>query len=270
MIPAHDEERSIGTLLRALEPLAGTTEVIVVANGCHDRTAVAAKEAAPWATVLDLPAPGKPAALDAGDAAATTFPRLYLDADVTISAEAVTALFEAVEGGLAAAGATPEYDLRGVSPVVRSHHRFWEALPAVRHGINGTGAMVVSAAGRARFGTWPPLIGDDYFLDGLFADDEKARVPGARVMPPTSRGFYDCVSRKARVHQGNVDIRAAGLRARHTGGGGGGVKAVLRERPGLVVHLPAHLVITVASRLLAARRRRGGTSQVWFRDSSRA
>jgi glycosyltransferase involved in cell wall biosynthesis len=271
VIPAHDEERTIGDLLTALAPLAPTTEVVVVANGCGDRTADVARVTAPWATVLELPAGSKPAALDAGDARAMTFPRLYLDADVRLTADAARALLDAVESGdLVAAGATPRYDVSGASLVVRSHHAFWERLPANRRGIAGTNAMAVSRDGRERFDSWPRLIGDDYFLDGLFADHEKARVPGAVVWRPVSRRFADCVSRKARIHQGNVDVRDAGLRAGHAGGGAGGVTAVLREDARMVVHLPAHVAVTVGARLLSAWRRRRGTAGVWFRDRSRA
>src|SRR3954453_3171433 len=86
VIPAHDEASVIGRCLRALlagaEP--GELEVIVVCNGCHDDTAAVARAHAPDAVVLELPAPSKPAALNAGDAEATRFPRIYLDADVEV------------------------------------------------------------------------------------------------------------------------------------------------------------------------------------------
>jgi glycosyltransferase involved in cell wall biosynthesis len=269
VIPAHDEERSIAALLAALAPLSGDTEVIVACNGCRDRTVDVVRSAAAWATVLDLPEPSKPAALDAGDRAATSFPRLYLDADVRIDADAVRLLFAAIEGGLPAAAATPRYDTTGAGLVVRSHQRFWERMPTNRQGLAGTNAMAVSAQGRARFTDWPRLIGDDYFLDGLFEDAEKTRVPGATVVRPTSTGFVDCISRKARIHQGNLDIRAAGLRRSHSGGGAGGLGSVLRADPAAVVDLPAHLAVTIATRVLSWWRRRRGTAAIWFRDNSR-
>lgn len=269
VVPAHNEERSIGRLMLALAPLRDEVDVVVVCNGCTDQTGDVARRAAPWATVIDLPDPSKPAALNAGDRAVSGFPRLYLDADVVIEATAVERLFEAVRGGLMAAAASPYYDVSTSSWVVRSHQRFWEQMPANRQGLAGTNAMAVSGAGRARFDDWPNLIGDDYFFDGLFDEAEKARVPDAVVVRPTARGFRDCVSRKARVHQGNVDVRAAGLRDSHAGGGGAGIRAVVRDSPARLVDLPAHLAVTVAARLVSERRRRRGTSQVWFQDRSR-
>jgi glycosyltransferase involved in cell wall biosynthesis len=270
VIPAHDEERSIVTLLTALAPLAADTEVVVVCNGCRDRTAEVAARTAPWATVLDLPEPGKPAALDAGDRAATSYPRMYLDADVGIDAAAVRLVLAGIGEGTPAAAATPRYDTAGAGWVVRSHQRFWERMPANRRGLAGTNAMAVSRAGRARFGDWPRLIGDDYFLDGQFSDTEKVRVPEAVVIRPTATRFVDCVSRKARIHQGNIEVRAAGLRPAHTGGGAGGTTSVLRENPWTAVDLPAHLAVTISARVLSWWRRRRGTAHVWFRDGSRS
>src|SRR4051794_31851306 len=69
VIPAHDEESVIGRCLAAwsgeLEP--GEAEVVVVANGCSDGTAEAARDFG--VRVLELPAASKSAALNAGDGA---------------------------------------------------------------------------------------------------------------------------------------------------------------------------------------------------------
>ena len=269
VIPAHNEAGSIGRLLRELDPLADKTEVVVVCNGCTDDTASRVRESAPWASVIELDEASKPAALDAGDAVAKSFPRAYIDADAGINADAVRMLFAGVGDGTLAVAATPVDDLSGSSLIVRSHYAIWTRMPANNQGLAGTGAVVVTAQGRARFPAWPRLIGDDYFLDGQIDASEKRRIEGATAVRLAPRGVRDCVSRKARVHQGNVDVRANGLRTAHQGGGLAGAVAVVRARPTLAVDLPAHVLITVAARLLASWRRRRGTSQSWFRDSRR-
>ncbi len=269
VIPAHDEEVGVGGLLTRLAPLSGRHEVVVVCNGCSDHTADVVRATAPWAQLIELPAPGKPAALDAGDAAVSTFPRVYLDADVVIDADAVQALMDVVEAGAPSAAATPRYDLSRSSRLVRSHFALWSELPANRSGLAGTNAMAVSRSGRGRFEHWPALIGDDYFLDGRFAASEKSRVEHAAVVRSAPRGARDCISRRARIMQGNDDVLAAGLRSRHQGAGLGATARLVRSRPALAVHLPAHLLITVGARLLVRWRRWRGTSEVWFRDDSR-
>lgn len=269
VIPAHNEAGTIGRLLGAVASLAGETEVVVVCNGCTDDTAARARLAAPWAKVVEMDEASKPMALEAGDAAVASFPRAYIDADTDIGAAAVLALFAAVRDGMLAAGATPIHDLSGSSLIVRSHYAIWSRMATNNVGIGGTSAMVVSAVGRARFASWPKLIGDDYFLDGQFSPTEKRRVPAATVVHPAPRGVRDCVSRKARIHQGNVDVRASGLRSAHEGGGLRGALAVVRVRPALAVDLPAHVLVTVASRLLARWRQWRGTAHLWYRDHNR-
>jgi len=273
VIPAHQEARGIGALLTDLTPLAGEVEVVVVCNGCTDETASVARQAARWVRVLEIPVGSKPQALNLGDAVCSGYPRIYLDADVRVSADAVRRILDVLaageESGLLAAAPTPVYDHAGASPLVRSYHRFWERLPSNRRGLAGTNVMAVTRSGRARFETWPLLIGDDYFLDGLFGAHEKIRVPEAVVNRPVSRGFLDCVSRKARIHQGNREILEAGLRSGHRGGGGAGAVRVVRQQPASAVDLPAYLLVTVASRVLFWWRRRRGTSGIWFRDASR-
>src|SRR5688572_19584947 len=86
VIPAHDEERLLGaTLERVLDGLEPGTEVIVICNGCRDRTAEVARGFAPRVAVIELAEASKVAALNAGDAAAQSFPRVYLDADTPIA-----------------------------------------------------------------------------------------------------------------------------------------------------------------------------------------
>ena len=67
----------------------------MAANGCTDDT-VARARAFPGVTVLDLPTPGKVDALNAADAAATAFPRIYLDADIELREGALKGLVDAL------------------------------------------------------------------------------------------------------------------------------------------------------------------------------
>ena len=100
IIPAHNEAAVIARTLAPLAPLAATgqLEVIVACNGCSDNTAGIAGQFE-GVTVLELEQPSKTAALNAGDAAASHWPRLYLDADVQISPGAVRAVLNALLSG---------------------------------------------------------------------------------------------------------------------------------------------------------------------------
>lgn len=270
VIPAHDEAQSIERLLRALAPLKEEVEVVVVCNGCTDETVACVRQSAPWVRVIELAEASKPLALETGDVASMSFPRAYIDADARIDAEAVRMLFAALHDGLHAVAATPVYDLSSSSLMVRSHYAIWSRMTANNEGIAGTNAMAISAQGRARFQSWPEWIGDDYFLDGQFEPPEKRRIADATVVRTAPRGLADCISRKARIHQGNVDVRNHGLRTAHRGGGLAGALAVVVARPSLIICLPPHIVITVAAQLLTRWRSWHGTGQSWYRDRSRA
>ncbi len=271
VIPAHDEESSIGATLRRLAPLVGQHEIVVVCNGCTDRTAEVVRSTAPWAALVELPEPGKSAALDAGDAAVSGFPRVYLDADVHVDATSVQHLIDTVASGkVVAAAATPVSDCSRSSLLVRSHYALRTQLLTNQVGLAGTGAMAVTAAGRARFTRWPAMIADDYFLDGQFDDVEKTRVASAPVVVVAPRTLRECVSRRARVTEGNARILGAGLRGPHRQAGLGSMAAAVRARPVLAVHVPAHLGITLAARGLVRWRRWRGTAAVWYRDDSRS
>lgn len=71
----------------------------MVCNGCSDNTAEIARRFE-GVTVLESEMPSKPAALNAGDAAATRWPRLYLDADAQISPSAVRDVLDALSEGV--------------------------------------------------------------------------------------------------------------------------------------------------------------------------
>jgi glycosyltransferase involved in cell wall biosynthesis len=271
IVPAHNEAATIRRSLDGLADLAGDADVVVVCNGCTDDTAEVVARAAPWARLVELSEPSKPAALNAGDAAVTSMPRLYLDADVRLTADGVRRLAAWLEPGeLTAVAPTPRYEVEGASWIVRSHYRIWTELNTPVNAIYGTGAMMVSANGRACFGDWPDVIADDYFLDGQFAAWQKQRVADVDVTVVLPRRFWGCVSRKARVHQGKRDVLAAGLRVHpdDRSGANGSLLALVRRRPRLAIDVPAHVALTITARVLSIWRRRRGSQTAFFRDDT--
>src|ERR1035438_4927968 len=98
VVPAHNEARVIGRLLGQLVAAVrpGELDIIVVANGCADDTAEVAASFGPAVRVLTLPVACKHEALTAGDRAAASFPRIYVDADVELRVHDVRALAAAL------------------------------------------------------------------------------------------------------------------------------------------------------------------------------
>lgn len=266
VVPAHDEERVLPALLAAIDD--DGLELVVVPNGCTDRTADAARAASPRARVVEVHEASKTAALRAGDATAHHFPRSYLDADVAVTAAGLRQLADALAApGVLAVAPTVVVDSSGASWPVRAFYRALPLLPSVSTSIAGTGCIVLSEEGRARFGDWPAVLADDYFLDGLFRPDEKRRVAGVTSRVRTPRRLGDLVRRRVRVTFGNRQVDGLGLRIAPPVGGG--VLAAVRRHPGRALDLAVFVAVGLVVRLRVAAAIRGGREVGWNRDDSR-
>ncbi|MFQ4147839.1 WecB/TagA/CpsF family glycosyltransferase [Arthrobacter sp. LAPM80] len=211
IIPAHNEASVIARTLSPLADLAasGDIEVIVACNGCTDVTAAIAASF-PGVKVLDLPDPGKTSALNAADSAATRWPRLYLDADIEITASALAEVFThlAQPGALAARPAF-RYDASGADPWVRAYYRARARIPAMHQHLWGAGAYGVSATGHSRFPTFPDTTADDAYVDSLFDPTEKSILATTPMVVRTPRSTRELHSTLRRIYRGNQDLPTA-------------------------------------------------------------
>ncbi len=225
IIPASNEEHYIARCLRALfagVPVGIAAEVVVVANGCRDRTAEVARaqdalaRQAGWRlTVLDLAQGSKPGALNAGDRAAEGDLRVYLDADIVVSADVMAQVAAALQAARPVyVGATPVIP-RAASAVTRAYGRFWSRLPFAKSVAPGYGLFAVNAAGRARWGDFPTIISDDTFVRLQFEPSERVQVP-APYDWPMIEGFGALVRVRRRQDAGvrELDSLYPGLRDR--------------------------------------------------------
>ena len=97
VIPAHNEETVIERCLRALLDDPGAElDVVIVANGCNDKTVALASRFGS-VSVVEIDVASKHAALNVGDRAARHFPRAYVDADIVVSGRALQAVAAAME-----------------------------------------------------------------------------------------------------------------------------------------------------------------------------
>jgi glycosyltransferase involved in cell wall biosynthesis len=165
IIPAHNESAVIEHTLRVLLDGFAPNEVAVVvaANGCTDDTVAKARAAASWITVLDMPVPGKTGAIRAAEAQLGPGPRIYLDADVAMSAGSAKAVFARLAAGAGGARPPALVDLEGASWLVCSFHRARGRLFSVQQEFSGGGSYGLSWETRQLFGAFPDVLGDDLF-----------------------------------------------------------------------------------------------------------
>jgi len=219
VIPAHDEATVLGRCLAAFTPdlEPGEAEVIVVANGCSDDTADRARSVG-GVQVLELAGASKVGALNAGDAACTVFPRVYLDADITVSAATLRAVARALPSGRpAVASAVLDVALDGRPWAVRSFYRAFGQLPYARDRLVGLGLYALSDAGRARFGAFPDVIADDLFVSSLFGPGERTVVEEGSFTVQAPRDLGSLLRVRIRVAAGNAELtRRAGAEGAHS------------------------------------------------------
>lgn len=208
VIPAHDEEQRIGANLRSLlaDARPGEFDVVVVCNGCSDRTAEAARQV-PAARVAEIEAASKIAALREGDRLTRVFPRIYLDADVVLTTAAARAIVEALRDPRPrVAGVPGSYDLSDASLPVRLFYEFRQRLPVFREGVIGAGVYAMNLAGRQRFGEWPEVLADDQFIYRLFQGDERETVHDYHTIVEPPSTLRDEMRRGVRVRRGIAQL----------------------------------------------------------------
>jgi len=210
VIPAHDEAAVIGRLLSGLvgDPRAVELEIVVVANGCRDATVSVARTYEPAVRVVEIAEASKIAALEAGDAAATVFPRAYVDADVAVGVPALLALADVLDGPERADVASPRLvvDTTDASWLVRQHYRIWELTEYRASGHIGSGIYAMSETGRARFGSWPEVIADDRFVQQLFLPQERVTLDDHEFTVRSARTIGSHLRRSTRIARGNLEL----------------------------------------------------------------
>ena len=217
ILPAHNEAAWLPECLRALlrsEPVAGSVEVIVVANGCSDETAQLARgfaeefAARSWGLqVIELREGSKLGALNAGEAAASGAVLVYLDADVLVSSPLIGQLAEALDCDTPRYGSGKPRVTTAGNWVTKHYTRFWQTTPFMTLGVPGFGVFAMNRAGRARWQDWPDIISDDTFARLNFRPEERIAVP-ATYDWPMIEGFAPLVRVRRRQDIGVQEVEA--------------------------------------------------------------
>ena len=264
IVPAHNEERGLKRILPVLDSISSVSEVIVVANGCTDGTvAVAQRFESVAVHVLDQPS--KRLALNLGDSLAKHFPRIYLDADIDISAAALEALAEVLDCERPVLAApSPRFDTSRSSSAVRLFYEIFDLLPHAKQPGSG-GIYGVSKAGRLRFGEFPEQMGDDLFVKRHFDEGESVVSPGLFVVD-APRDLKALLRVRTRVARGNRELaRTADVRF------GSSTHNTARHLVGLMISDPRYLLGGVVYSYIVLRARLDSyrvRASVWLRDET--
>ncbi|MET0830115.1 MAG: glycosyltransferase family A protein [Microbacterium sp.] len=272
VVPAHNEENVIGHALRGiLEAGEREVDVIVVANGCTDRTVERARAAGNRVRVVEVAEASKIGALNAGDDAAESFPIAFVDADVVVSGNDLVALARRLDASPQALVASPAMTvLPSRSWWVRQYYRVWALTDYRTSGHIGSGVYMLSAAGRARFDRFPEVIADDLFVQRLFSTQERLTPSDLAFAVRAPGSVAALIGRNTRIAAGNRQLAAAFPELAPPSGSAGAaslLKRALRRPtlwPGVAVYTFVYLTAHQRAKALLRRRQAIG----WTRDES--
>lgn len=273
IIPAHNEEHVIANTLLPLLPGLdqGEYEVIVVCNGCTDRTAdEVASVGEGRVRCIETDTPSKTNALNLGDRAATRFPRIYQDADVVLTGETVRRLVQVLdENHFLAASPTMRMDYTGSSWAVRGFYEVWQALPYVQEGMIGTGIFALSQEGRQRFDQFPDIIADDGFVRALFKSHERVSVKNCYSIVRSPTDLEGLIKIKTRSRLGRYELREkfSHLLANEEKDYGNAMFDLL-GKPRLWSKIPVYFFVNMVARMRAKRALQDSGFTGWERDES--
>jgi hypothetical protein len=270
VVPAHNEERSITRLLAALSSgYDGLLQVVVVCNGCTDRTAEIARAHRPPVTVVELSEPSKAKALRHGDEFSGMFPRAYIDADVVVDGTSLARLRDALDTpGVHASGPERRLELHGAHAVVRWYYDVWQRLPQVRTGLFGRGVVVVDEVGWRRLRALPQVMSDDLAMSEAFEPGERQVVAGTEVVIRCPRTVRDLVRRRARVATGNAQADDHQLRRDAARTTAPGLFRLGWAEPRIAIKLPVFVAVALLAKRSSRQAVRSGDFDTWLRDDS--
>jgi glycosyltransferase involved in cell wall biosynthesis len=271
VVPAHNESPVIARTLGAWagDSDADGMDVVVVCNGCTDNTADIARRFSPMARVVESEISGKTHALNLGDQISRAFPRIYADADIVISVDAIRALKERLDrGDVLAVAPMPDINLTGCSWLVRKYYEIRSRLPSSGEGIGGSGVYALSEEGRKRFAQFPNLIADDIYVRLQFKPEERETLPSVKSMVFPPRAIAQLISIRTRAYAGVFELARRFPELRGNKGEANHRTLIgLFKEPRLWAGLSIYCFVNIIARCRASIRSYMRAS-VWERDST--
>ena len=273
IVPAYNEASVIDRCLSAMLADAGPgeLEIIVVANNCSDDTADRARRHGEMVQVVETPIGSKINALNLGDDAASGWPRLYVDADIVVSTDALRDVASMLGEGSPTVVAAPTavVDFARRSLLVRSFYKVWTQLPYFTEGVIGAGFYAFSRKGRERFEHWPDIIADDEYARLMAAPHERAISPNHTftITPPTQLRMVAKIQTRARAGNYQLRTKFPELLANETTNAARTLQ-ILAGRPDLWVYAPIYLGVMSYAKMMAHRKLRQGKQDTWERDDT--
>ncbi len=213
LIPAYNEAASIKQTLDYL--LDGTSaddfDVLLVCNGCKDKTAEIAKSAHPCIRVIDLEKASKSNAINEGLKVAQKGPIVFLDADIKVSAMSVRYLLHALKWhDVDMVYGRAHFNFKETSICVQAFYKAWFQNTYFDQGKMG-GFFALSASAVAKLESMPNILSDDEYIRRLFVQScTCVKEAHYTINPP--RNLASLINVRCRIYRGNKQLSAQGMK----------------------------------------------------------
>lgn len=212
IIAAYNEVSCIKETLALLhtDEGLGHYQLLVVCNGCTDGTEELVINEFPQVLCFNLAKPSKALAIRYAESLNPGFPRIYLDADIAMTAQSAHTLIKQAKAHAAPCLLIPSSKLisNNSAGLVKSFYRTWYNTPHVQTSGYGAGTYVLNKAGRDGFGQWPKLIADDAFVRRQFAHGNIHVTQEANVAVRAPKTVWSLIKVKSRSKLGNLELKA--------------------------------------------------------------
>lgn len=270
IIPAHNEASIISnTLSSLLNQVDNNDEIFVITNGCTDNTHDVVNKFNNI-NLINTEIPSKTNALNIGDSKATSFPRLYMDADIQLAEGSLKKIIDTLlEGKLLAVSPIPKMDLSKSTWFVKAYYDIWLSLPYCRSGMMGAGVYALSEEGRNRFDIFPDIIADDGYVRALFKEEERGNVEGAYaiVKAPANLKWLLKIKIRSRLGQMELAQKYPELLKNEQKSYSGALSGLLKK-PHKWPKLAIYIFINIATRIYAKKNLKNITNYQWEKDMS--
>lgn len=210
IIAAHNEEKLISdTLLSLGSGESALFQIVVVCNGCNDKTVHIIETQFPKVHCQTLDIASKALAIRHAETLNIGFPRLYLDADIRLAQQQAQDMFEQAQSHTQASLFIPQSvsNTKTSSWLVKTYYQAWYTTGYVKQLGFGSGAYMLNKAARERFGLWPNIISDDGYLRTQFSHNEIIILKSVCVEVRAPKTLSSLIKIKTRSKFGNVELK---------------------------------------------------------------
>ena len=210
IIPAHNEAHSITACLKALGSGKNQSfQIVVICNGCTDKTEEVIKNEFPQVCVFNLPQASKSLAIRFAESKNPGFPRVYMDADILFNEDLISEFIRNIEEQDEDFLTIPKSHAltKKSSVLVKKYYEAWYSTKYVKQFGFGSGVYALSESARSRFNEWPELIADDGFVRTQFGAKEIKVLNQVMVLVTAPKTLIQLIKIKARSKLGNLQLR---------------------------------------------------------------